>query len=147
MSSPSWVRRSYSLKAKLRAKLGIFFALKRKKYTYKRKRRTLSNRRLYKKHRSTSTENFDQWSLIWRDYSFQVRQNFSKVIFFQLSWNHGVTKRCRLSCLTNSAHVYEPKCGGKGCGVQGGWARADFSLAWLEAAWYSSGSGHGPTWN
>jgi hypothetical protein len=26
----------------------------------------------------------------------------------------GVTKRCRLSWLTNSALVYEPKCGGKG---------------------------------
>jgi hypothetical protein len=32
----------------------------------------------------------------------------------------GVTKRCRLSWLTNSAHVYEPKCGGrKGGGVAG----------------------------
>ncbi len=30
---------------------------------------------------------------------------------------------------------------------QGGRARSDFSLAWLEAAWYSSGSGHGPTRN
>ncbi len=31
----------------------------------------------------------------------------------------GVTKRCRLSWLTNSAIVYEPKCGGVGlgCGV------------------------------
>ncbi len=30
----------------------------------------------------------------------------------------GVTKRCRLSWLTNSALVYEPKCGGGGgCGV------------------------------
>ncbi len=31
----------------------------------------------------------------------------------------GVTKRCRLFWLTNSAGVYEPKCGGKGgrCGV------------------------------
>jgi hypothetical protein len=27
---------------------------------------------------------------------------------------HGVTKRCRLSWLTNSALVYEPKCGGGG---------------------------------
>jgi hypothetical protein len=26
----------------------------------------------------------------------------------------GVTKRCRLSWLTNSALVYEPKCGGRG---------------------------------
>ncbi len=26
----------------------------------------------------------------------------------------GVTKRCRLSWLTNSALVYEPKCGGGG---------------------------------
>ncbi len=30
---------------------------------------------------------------------------------------------------------------------QGGRAQLDFSLAWLEAAWYSSGSGHGPTRN
>ncbi len=30
----------------------------------------------------------------------------------------GVTKRCRLSWLTNSALVYEPKCGGRG-GVAG----------------------------
>jgi hypothetical protein len=31
----------------------------------------------------------------------------------------GVTKRCRLSWLTNSALIYEPKCGGMGggCGV------------------------------
>jgi hypothetical protein len=28
--------------------------------------------------------------------------------------NQGVTKRCRLSWLTNSALVYEPKCGGRG---------------------------------
>ncbi len=27
--------------------------------------------------------------------------------------NQGVTKRCHLSWLTNSAHVYEPKCGGR----------------------------------
>jgi hypothetical protein len=31
----------------------------------------------------------------------------------------GVTKRCRLSWLTNSALVYEPKCGGRGEGVAG----------------------------
>ncbi len=30
-----------------------------------------------------------------------------------------VTKRCRISWLTNSAHVYEPKCGGRGGGVAG----------------------------
>jgi hypothetical protein len=29
----------------------------------------------------------------------------------------GVTKWCRLSWLTNSAHVYESKCEGGGCGV------------------------------
>jgi hypothetical protein len=29
----------------------------------------------------------------------------------------GVIMRCRLSLLTNSAIVYEPKCGGGGCGV------------------------------
>ncbi len=31
----------------------------------------------------------------------------------------GVTKRCRLSWLTNSALIYEPKCGGSGGGVVG----------------------------
>jgi hypothetical protein len=31
--------------------------------------------------------------------------------------NQGVTKRCRLSWLTNSALVHEPKCGGGGCCV------------------------------
>jgi hypothetical protein len=34
--------------------------------------------------------------------------------------DQGVTKRCRLSWLTNNALVYEPKCGGRGggsCGV------------------------------
>ncbi len=30
--------------------------------------------------------------------------------------NQGVAKRCRLSWLTNSALVYEPKCGGSGGG-------------------------------
>jgi hypothetical protein len=32
--------------------------------------------------------------------------------------NQGVTKRCRLSWLTNSPLVYEPKCGGKLRGTQ-----------------------------
>ncbi len=31
--------------------------------------------------------------------------------------NTGVTKRCRLTWLTNSALGYEPKCGGMGGGV------------------------------
>jgi hypothetical protein len=31
----------------------------------------------------------------------------------------GVTKRCRLSWLTNSDLVYEPKCGGRGEGLRG----------------------------
>ncbi len=44
------------------------------------------------------------------------------------------------------ASVYPPPPFGAG-EDQGGRARTDFSLAWLEAAWYSSGSGHGPTWN
>ena len=35
-----------------------------------------------------------------------------------LASNQGVTKRCRLSWLTNSALVYEPNCGKRGgCGV------------------------------
>jgi hypothetical protein len=30
------------------------------------------------------------------------------------TYRQGVTKSCRLSWLTNSAHVYEPKCGRRG---------------------------------
>ncbi len=37
--------------------------------------------------------------------------------FFCLYCIQGVSKRCRLSWLTNSALVYEPKCGGWICGV------------------------------
>jgi hypothetical protein len=33
--------------------------------------------------------------------------------------SQGVTTRCRLSWLTNSALVYEPKCGGRGGGIAG----------------------------
>jgi hypothetical protein len=42
--------------------------------------------------------------------------------------DHGVTKRCRLSWLTNSALVYEPKCGGRGWGVAGALAN-EYSCA------------------
>jgi hypothetical protein len=38
--------------------------------------------------------------------------------YMLLAGDNRVTKRCRLSWLTNSALVYEPKCGGKG-GVAG----------------------------
>ncbi len=40
-------------------------------------------------------------------------------------------------CTASAAH----------CPAQGGRAQHDFSLAWLEATWYSSGSGHGTTRN
>ncbi len=42
-----------------------------------------------------------------------------KTIVALLVFNQGVTIRCRLSSLTNSALVYEPKCEGRGgsCGV------------------------------
>ncbi len=36
---------------------------------------------------------------------------------YALYTNQGVTKRCRLSWLTNSALVYEHKCGGEGLRV------------------------------
>jgi hypothetical protein len=36
---------------------------------------------------------------------------------FSPLYNQEVTKRCRLSWLTNSALVYEPKCGGRGLRV------------------------------
>jgi hypothetical protein len=44
---------------------------------------------------------------------------YSALIFVSCNWwidvtKQGVTKRCRLSWLTNSALVYEPKCGGRG---------------------------------
>ncbi len=48
---------------------------------------------------------------------FFTRQRFCKASFSV----QGVTMRCRLSLLTNSDLVYEPKCGGRGggggCGV------------------------------
>ncbi len=46
-------------------------------------------------------------------------RNISGTLFFQGDLTgHGDAKRCRLSLLTNSALVYESKCGGiGGCGV------------------------------
>jgi hypothetical protein len=44
-----------------------------------------------------------------------------------------VTKRCRQSWLTNSALVYEPKCGGGGCGVSANeysWAHGTQNKIW-----------------
>ncbi len=37
----------------------------------------------------------------------------------QYYWDQGVKKRCRLSWLTKSAFLYEPKCGEKGSGGYG----------------------------
>jgi hypothetical protein len=42
----------------------------------------------------------------------QLKNSGKEVIWFK----QGVTKRCRLSWLTNSALVYEPKCGAEGGG-------------------------------
>ncbi len=53
----------------------------------------------------------------------QVRsaQNLFQISSFSIPYllNQGVTKRCRLSWLTNSALLYEPKCGVRGGGVAG----------------------------
>jgi hypothetical protein len=43
--------------------------------------------------------------------SFICRQLRSATL---VTYRQGVTKRCRLSWLTSSALVYEPKCGGRG---------------------------------
>ncbi len=43
--------------------------------------------------------------------SVEIDEN---VLYTEDGPNQGVTKRCRLSWLTNSALVYEPKCGGRG---------------------------------
>jgi hypothetical protein len=45
---------------------------------------------------------------------FEHKKELKPLCYYQ-----GVTKRCRLPWLTNSALVYEPKCGGRvgGCGV------------------------------
>jgi hypothetical protein len=40
--------------------------------------------------------------------------------FYTVDRSHGVIKTCRLSRLTNSAFVYEPKCPGMGGGGGGG---------------------------
>jgi hypothetical protein len=58
-------------------------------------------------------------------YNARQRVHANKVILYdygmaknslpgQYCWNQGVKKRCRLSWLTNSAFVYEPKWGEKG---------------------------------
>ncbi len=49
----------------------------------------------------------------------QNSKHVLKVLKVKNSHTQGVTKRCRLSWLTNSALVYEPKCGGRGGGVAG----------------------------
>ncbi len=41
-----------------------------------------------------------------------------KALHFKINGLQGVTKICRLSWLTNSDLVYEPKCGGRGVGSQ-----------------------------
>ncbi len=46
--------------------------------------------------------------------SLAVLSQWVTLCFWIKPWNQGVTKRCRLSWLTNSALVYEPKCGGRG---------------------------------
>ncbi len=43
-------------------------------------------------------------------------KNVSKKLLI-IERGDGVTEGCRLSWLTNSALVYEPKCGGEGGGV------------------------------
>ncbi len=42
-----------------------------------------------------------------------------QAVQIRVSPQQGVTKRCRLSWLTNSVLVYEPKCGGMGGGLRG----------------------------
>jgi hypothetical protein len=49
-------------------------------------------------------------TVLYSLYNFMVVSSFSK--------HRGVTKRCRLSLMTNSALVYKPKCGVEG-GVAG----------------------------
>jgi hypothetical protein len=46
------------------------------------------------------------------------RRQFFTAVLIAMAGNQGGTKRLRLSWLTNSALVYEPKCGGGGrCGA------------------------------
>jgi hypothetical protein len=47
-----------------------------------------------------------------------IFQTFLQNDLFDYGVHKGVTKKCRLSWLTNSAVVYEPKCWGRG-GVAG----------------------------
>ncbi len=55
-----------------------------------------------------------------------------RMMWGSLPSDQGVTKRCRLSWLTNSALVYEPKCGGRR-----GWGWA----CWVSANEYSCAHG------
>jgi hypothetical protein len=59
--------------------------------------------------------------MVWDEELARLAQRFSRN-FYDVCFQpgQGVTKTCRLSWLTNSALVYEPKCRGKGggsCGV------------------------------
>jgi hypothetical protein len=45
---------------------------------------------------------------------FHTHRKF--LLFLLVHFEQGVTKRCRLSWLTNSVLVYDPKCGGGGGG-------------------------------
>jgi hypothetical protein len=50
-----------------------------------------------------------------RKKEFSCTKKKKMIIFFYFELpKQGVTKRCRLSWVTNIALVYEPKCGGKG---------------------------------
>jgi hypothetical protein len=67
---------------------------------------------------SVSSFNLSQ-SFNYTPYLFYKKWFKSEINFFCI-WTQGVTKRCRLSLLTNSALVYDPKCRGEGgvaCGV------------------------------
>ncbi len=61
------------------------------------------------------------WGYGWRVFgSCFAYRSFLCFFLHNVAWwlaAEGYTKRCRLSWLTNSDLVYEPKCGGGGCGV------------------------------
>ncbi len=52
-----------------------------------------------------------KFSLTWGFAKFLSMASIVQILKMQLMLNQGVAQRCRLSWLTNSALVYEPKCG------------------------------------
>jgi hypothetical protein len=71
-----------------------------------------------------------------------IKYNFKIYTKKHVGMNQGVTKRCRLSLLTNSALVYESKCGemGGSCGVSANEYNCAHHVTWSPSKLWRSTS-------